>query len=488
MNKISSWMRVIAISLVLTMIALLFPSYSARADIAPPEQPPGANIRPYGEVTQVRMVRETVLVSVLKSHPASSQGQAVVIATFVMRNLSSMEEYLDVRFPLSMRNWLGEVLEIKDFRAKVDNVSVGTRRLWMPDCTSGYCWWAVFPVTFPPGQDVLIEATYTAEGTAWDYNPAIEFGYIMATGAGWNGTIGSADIIVRLPYEASRMNVEFGWNGLLSGFANVEAEPVFTGQEVRWHLEDFEPDGNYNFRVYVTRPSTWLRVLNERENVNKNPNDGEAWGRLGKAYKDVIDWGKYYRQDPAGWELFELSIEAYDKAVTLLPDDALWHFGFAELLEMGYSSYNHMGYGSYSYEALLLRAMQELSISLRLDPTNQRAIDMADWMSDWLPTWVQKTGSDYIFLALTATPTPEPSQMPTSIYCEDHDSPGCVNKPTRTPTITPTRTTTITPTLTTASLAQSPTPAVPSGAPLCGAALILPAVAAVLRLKLHRQA
>ena len=47
--------------------------------------------------------------------------------------------------------------------------------------------------------------SYTVNG--YGYYPQIAFDYVLETGAGWNGTIGSADIIVDLPYDASDLNV-----------------------------------------------------------------------------------------------------------------------------------------------------------------------------------------------------------------------------------------------------------------------------------------
>lgn len=74
-------------------------------------------------------------------------------------------------------------------------------------------------------------------------------------------------------------------------------------------------------------------VLKETDTIVKNPNDGEAWGWLGKAYKEIVRMPKgYLRADSVGREMFQLSREAYEKCLTLLPDDSLWHFGCADLL------------------------------------------------------------------------------------------------------------------------------------------------------------
>ena len=54
-------------------------------------------------------------------------------------------------------------------------------------------------------QDVTIEVAYTVNG--YGYYPYDVFKYILETGAGWNGTIGIADVIVRFPFEVSEKNV-----------------------------------------------------------------------------------------------------------------------------------------------------------------------------------------------------------------------------------------------------------------------------------------
>src|SRR5207249_10117868 len=65
--------------------------------------------------------------------------------------------------------------------------------------------WAAFDVTFPTGQDLHLGMTYTITPTG--YLPEARFAYVLETGAGWRDTIGSADIVVRLPYAASDENV-----------------------------------------------------------------------------------------------------------------------------------------------------------------------------------------------------------------------------------------------------------------------------------------
>ncbi len=468
--------KIFTLFLVITLLLALFPAHSVYADVAPPQQPPGSAPNP-GGVTQVRMLSEVVILSLLKSTPSSSQTQAAVNATFVMRNLGSQTEYLNARFPLSDPSGAGDGFggnpEIQDLRVKVNGGSVKTTRITTPN-ESGYSDtpvpWRSFLVAFPPGEDVSIEVNYTLDGTARLEDPIVDFGYVLETGAGWKDTIGSADIIVRLPYDASPENI-----GKYSGFQGdvINVTPVFSGQEARWHIEDFEPDRGYNFQLTTVKPEIWLRVISETKNVTKNPGDGEAWGRLGKAYKDSITDPKgYFRDDLATEEIFQKSMQAYEKAVTLKPDDALWHYGFAELLWIFYFTFSYQG----DYTSILVRALTELDTSLSLDPKNEKALMLADWMNNSLPEYVERGESGYVFLALTQTPvylSPTPWETPTSIP--------------PTPTLEPPATKAIAVAATPTGLIQpsataQPAPTTqPSGSPICGgAALILPALAGVI--------
>ena len=161
---------------------------SVKADIAPPEKPPGTNIVPGNEFTQVSMVSEIVVLNVL-AHPASgSLGQAETSALFIMRNLGTSVERMDVRFPLTFWNGISDGFfnypDIKDLHVKVDGKSVPTRQMTMPNPHDGDdppVPWSVFEVTFPPGKDVLIALTYTSEG--FGEFPNVVFCYVLETGS-----------------------------------------------------------------------------------------------------------------------------------------------------------------------------------------------------------------------------------------------------------------------------------------------------------------
>ncbi len=411
--------KIFLLVFILTFAALRMPT-PVHADMAPPETPPGANLVPGVETTQVRMAAETVTLTIA-ADPADPMGAiAHTTATFTMRNLGSASETMQARFPLTFFNGnsdgYGNFPEIAEIAVRVNGKSVSTRRELQSSFPTEFSYhetqeipWAVFEVTFPPAQDVIVEVSYTVSG--YGYYPYEVFRYVLETGAGWNGTIGNADIIIRFPYEATRQNV---WmeNAASSGYGDPTSGGALSGNEIRWHFENLEPTSENNIEVIVVSPALWERVLKESQTVAKNPKDGEAWGRLGKAYKDVVLLNKGLRDDSAGLEMFRLSRAAYETCLTLLPNDSLWHYGYADLLWAHY--YWNLRWSGVDSEGILPLALSHLKTALAIDPNNQLARDLLTNISYSVDGAVQVDGNNFIYLALTATPLP-PTPWPTSI-------------------------------------------------------------------------
>lgn len=463
--------KIAVLSTLLLLVFSMFPHSSAHADAAPPEAPPGTTLLPGESITQVRMVAETVTLTISK-HPSNPQKAiAKTEAVFTMRNLGTAEEKMAVRFPLSFFNGnsdgYGGFPEIPSITVKVDGKSVPTRREVQPFTSSEYSYperqelpWAVFDVTFPPNQDVVIEVVYNVNG--YGYYPYEAFKYILETGAGWNGTIGSAEIIVRLPYEVSEQNLDL--NGQ-AGHGESTSGGVQSGNEIRWSFTDLEPTYLDNIQIVVVAPSLWEKVLTEKSNVEKNPKDGEAWGRLGKVYKEVTMMPKgYLREDRAGVELYELSKAAYEKCLSLLPNDPLWQYGYADLL------WAHYQYGIYfagktDTEGILEKTLTALQTTLTLDPNNQLAKDLLLEISYQVPQAVQAEGENFVLLGLTATPIPP---TPWGGFATETALP---STPVPTDSTQAESTPESQPTATDVPTAQNP---------LCGSAFILPALFGII--------
>jgi hypothetical protein len=442
------------ITLVLVLAVLAVPS-SVRADVAPPSHPPGSNPGPDTEGTQVRMMAETVLLEILPNADVDSLGKAKVSADFTMRNLGNETESMGVRFPISSNNGFGQYPELENIAVKVNGKSVSTKRVMESDPMWGSdpVPWSQFDVTFPPNQDVQIQVSYVLSGTG-EY-PFVAYYYILHTGEGWNDTIGSADLIVRLPYEANAFNVifneEVGWSYTTLG-------GVISGNEIKWHFDDLEPDTGNDFQLSIVNPVIWRKALNEQSNLKKDPNDGEAWGRLGKLYKEMFFFRRGFRQDAGGQQLYQLSVEAYEKSVSLLPDDALWHAGFADLLAV------HAYYESWEGKDAtteMLRSMQEIDRALQLSPNDAKVKEIAEKIYWLFPDAVMLFENGYDFLWLTVTPIIE---TPTSVPALPTETLQATPEPVSTAAAVPTR-----------EAAPNPTTTPPTGRnPLCGSAALAP--------------
>jgi hypothetical protein len=267
------------------------------------------------------------------------------------------------------------------------------------------------------------------------------------------------------------------WVEFTEGYAVTTPGFEFRGNEVRWHLENLEPASENNIEISLLPPSMWQKILNETSNVTRNPQDGEAWGRLGKAYKEAIRMPKgFLRRDAVGREMYALSRDAYERCLTLLPKDSLWHAGYADLLWSHYLFDIYFA-GEADTEGVMPRLLSELKIALELDPNNQIARELLDSISMSVPDVVQKTGAGYDFLALTATPIP-----PTSFSVATETQ--IVDTPQPTATIAAS---TKTPQMERPTAKPESTP-VTKDNPLCGGtAMLLPALAGALWLVRRRQ-
>jgi hypothetical protein len=452
-------------SLVMLMTAALlaFPG-TAHADIAPPAQPPGANPGPADASTQVRMQAETVLIAVQPTAPSGSLGRASVTADFTMRNLGTQPETMAARFPIGASDGRSAIPQIKDLRILVDGRTAHTRLISGEDPygMAAQVPWIEFDVTFPVAVDVHVRVTYLLEA-AGD-SPFVWFKYILSTGAGWRDTIGSADLIVRLPYAASNENVLFNFPA-----SGIDTTPggVIAGNEVRWHYDNLEPTKDDSFEVDLVTPPAWEQVLKEQSNVSKNPKDGEAWGRLGKLYKELTfsPRGKGFRlygeMDPGGQDLYQRALQAYEKAVSLKPGDTLWHAGFADLLAYHAHMAGMLGQmQGVDTRAEAVRALGEIKQALLLARNDPQVIEIAQEISSEFPDGMIARAGTYDYPWLTATPL-----APTPWLGADV-TPGAVESPT------PVAASTISTPPATGASQSSPS------LPVCGSAMVL-AVATV---------
>ncbi len=471
--------------LLVVLITIFAYPHSVQADIAPPKAPAGSNIDSGEESTNVQMVAETVTIEI----PSTSKhetGQATVTAVFQMRNLGDIEERMDVRFPLcgadsefsetlDMQGYYYVFPPVENFKVWVDGSSPpitttyeslsrggGEERLDFP------CW-ANFPVIFPPEKEVTIKVQYIqVAGYGEIYHGTVNFvtlSYVLFTGAGWKDTIGSADITAYFPVEVENLNVY-----------KEPREATVSGKKIHWHFEDFEPDpksesGPGRVEITFLQPKYWYKVEETRAKVQVEPNNGEAWGQFGKALKEAYRFEHRFAREEFYWE----SYDAYEKAVTLLPNDAEWHYGFANL-----ACNNAMNYEPYvrSISDPLEQCrtcLEQMEQTLKINPNHERAFEMLERLQ--YRSWVDLSGAEPIYLILTpSTPTrtPQPVKMKSLTRTIQ---PALTITPTETSLTTPVWATTPAPTIV--------APAKPEQKPSACAAIVLPLFAVALLL-FHR--
>jgi hypothetical protein len=434
----------------------------ARADVGPPPPPVGSDLFPGDETTNVRMLSEHVTIDIA-GYSSYSSGHANVTAVFNMRNIGEAEERMLVRFPMNHTSYdFDDELEsrsefcefsplpsISNLGVSVDGSKVDVEisyetmidPFYSPENENEvgrivtFPCWAHFWVTFPPDQDVVVKITYIVPGYGYQGDGLfgegfgnVEYMYILKTGEGWMDTIGKADIVARLPYDVDPLN-----------FAECSPDDCSnSGREISWHFEDFEPDEDIDIRIM--RPEIWQRVLKERQNIENNPQDGEAWGRLARAYKESI-LANHLRisiYEDRELELFSLSQAAYQKAISLLPDDADWRFGFADLL-------CNRAFWTEGTDNDWIACVELLKQTLEIDPEHERAnsllINIAEWRTGELKI-VDLTGPepDYLILTprpsptVTATQTPTPTRTQTAASTRQPDktaTPAATHTPAR---------------------------------------------------------
>lgn len=109
-----------------------------------------------------------------------------------------------------------------------------------------YPLWAVWDMSFPPGEDVVLECGYNTAFNIMAYDGFdLDFTYIARTGALWAGPIGSALIEVQVPDSIPLPGLGFDracwwdWTG----------SPHVEGRTITWRFTDWEPETDLTFRA-----------------------------------------------------------------------------------------------------------------------------------------------------------------------------------------------------------------------------------------------
>jgi hypothetical protein len=338
-------------------------NHSVQADAGPGPDPTISGIGPYQpQKTNVQMLSETVIIELPSSNPTPNWGevQFSVKASFTMQNQSEVEETMQVIFPLTRLDvpWDTGRYHIisSSFVAKVNGQAVPITEITTPSemtyspqngdpvsPSEGKFYqevrWAAFEATFPIHQEVLLEVEYNMRGGG-GFSGII---YILETGAGWHGNIMSADIILKLPYAATDEVIK-----------DASAGYVFSGNEVRWKMVNFEPTRKDNIAIRVVNSVNWFSIIELRSKLAQNPKDADSWYELGNQYTKVAIWflTAECQYSPSysltSTHFADLAAHAYKKALELRPDWGDAHLRLANILWFGnenvhkwFSNYNH---------------------------------------------------------------------------------------------------------------------------------------------------
>lgn len=398
-------MRLICVRISLAVIILVLTAspMPVRADVAPPEQTPGSSIDPASQ-TKVQMVTERVefdLQTLQFGYDGSElSGYVAVEAEFIMLNRGLADETLQVRFPLDPYNYMGAP-KIENFRAFVNGVEapITTVEEAFLDCPIQDCplvSWATFAATFPVQQQIVIRVTYNLIPMRVSSSFGT-FNYILETGAGWYGVIGSATFVLRLPYKASPENAIGRWA--------ADPTPEYRYNEIRWYAESIEPTSRLNLGFSVIFPNTWRRVLGAQAKVNSAPTNADYWAELGEAYAAASQrfHGRSDRKQ------LQQAIQAYVQSANLSPTVAETQARLAELrwqLALGHDEACYSTSPTLDYD--VRPVLPTLSLALALDESNARAQDLYSEIKACLGKDVALPVPNPRIMALVATPTPTP--------------------------------------------------------------------------------
>jgi hypothetical protein len=419
------------IQAVCALLALLLAVCApARADIAPPQQPPGSNITPTGK-TSVAMRAEFVEIDIQaiaqrrggRSGLAGDSTLARVTATFTMTNHSAADERMAVRFPLNApdgeSDGFGRYPDIQAFAASVNGRGVPARivrrEAFQPKRGDPVINWSVFDVTFPAKQDTVVRVSYTLSATG--YSPEASFNYVLQTGAGWRDAIGQATIVVRLPYRITQENF----------FIERAERPQLAelrGNAVRWVYRDLEPGPKDDIHFTVIEPRAWQDILTARAAVDGSPNDGARHLALARAYHRAVLFK--YEASAFTAQFVEPAKTHFRAAARLLPGAVAPRVELASALLLW--GFNPLGQASDEDLANIEEVIDLLDEALRLESGSagaqhtlrQVAAELTRWANrsdESVQARIAKAGVRVAAIAAhagfsLATPTPQPKGRP----------------------------------------------------------------------------
>jgi hypothetical protein len=483
-------------------LILLIPS-PAQADVGVhPVLPGGSNIQPEGD-TPIQMAAEVVTMNVrsatqadntiiqlnpeaygLQFQPVWYPVVAEVTAVFTMTNPTSTAVSLPAWFPLASSldrvSWElnpDEIVpRIARFQVAVDGIPLEYTIIELPNpkgTDKPALPWASFPVTFSAGKDTHILISYLLPLTQAVKGRELALYYIFQTGAGWAGPIGHAELILNLPYPASQetlARIPSNSLGLPYSMSDprvvIPFDGVTVGNQARWMWTNFEPTSQEDFSIWLMDPVVWQDLSVARSAVQAAPQDGQAWLSLANIYR-LLSVRSYNFPSIFSASHLTLGLEAYQKAIELLPDHPAPHTGLAMLTLAPYMSLTNA-------PLEVIQSIQtELQIARDLETAHPELAEEAG-----ISSWLLEDSLSIYFDNVTATAA-SPAKSTASTKQTDAATLRLTPSPTSTPQPSLTPTTIPSPTL----KPLSPTSTValePVGVPAAGLSLVIPVAAGVV--------
>lgn len=193
--------------------------------------------------------------------------------------------------------------------------------------TQGY----LFDFVVPAQQTMIVTVMFDSPPVGGAYN------YLLASGAGWSGPIKQADFIVHYPYELESGWVQMNGIDLNSVKTELKAQPVISGNDMRWSLRDIEPTtANGVLQFWFLSPEDARVIRQAKVDVLADAQDPNAWSALAAAYEPISYFSPprgevaplFVRNDyfVAGEKVFELEGVSTTHPTTLVDAGKLLSF------------------------------------------------------------------------------------------------------------------------------------------------------------------
>lgn len=382
------------------------------ADMAPPPDPEIGGLFPFQD-TEVQMVYERVEMELeffqSEMTPDRDANRITVNAYFLMKNQGEVDESMQAVFPLSLSPFCFGVttdtsgdsftyydINLESFQVSIDGNSVPSSIIRTNYNGCNDFPWGAFDVEFPVAKEVLVKVSFVMETLDLDAIQSLD--YVLLTGAGWSGPIGSGYIIMKFPYAITSDAI---LSDSTSGYQILH-------NEVFWSFTNLEPAAEDNIHLSFISPDVWMNIQNYRQTIETKPDSPEVWLGLIDNYVGIsTTHGGDIIRDTTFFGKIE---PAFQEAIYYNPDNAELNARYAQFL-LHQASPHLMGKISDSSSAQILSLLNK---ALSLEPDNQTAnqtIKELMWVSPSLtftpPATVPPTA--------TALESPTPSVTPTLI-------------------------------------------------------------------------